>query len=598
MHNHTLNSDDFSLEDVSSTMNQSVPSFELSKVSGKNGLSYSCDDVMERLKMAELEALKAKVLQARAEADKEEILKQVQEAERKCLKEVELITRTFICRLNEANDRTSEADHARYVAEEAKRLAEEKFTLFKYESERTIHEIKTLLEETMLDRDELAASLKAIGLDVEEESKCSTPKRTDSLKELENKYQRYISTSDRTIQNMKSQLVEVVSQRDSLVEERDAARVEARDTRVLLENSIKEKEDLLFRLDESNCEVERLEETISRMAHKRQKAERERDQLQILTDMSLMKLRHAEKPKKRHSLCTLPSNQEGRDPNFQELSMELMGLMTPKSKRRQSDGTIYENSEVQSADEAFSSSRNESEDERFSSSPRGSSGKRKQRGASVEYRIRQANLRRGSTPRESDSETELISSLSSVNKSYIKSMLHNENHIENLNKGMVNGYGKDTEVSHSENEENNVETPEKNVNSNDNVQNVTVKSLHFETIHEQKDVIPEENRDDIQHERLDQRDSLTFQIPTFYVEEVGDCGHQNSGNAGKKQSIPEIEISLVDDNENFTSQGYFSEDEETNERVFVVPLENGDTSMVFCFDSDGGAMKGVPQTIL
>ena len=83
--------------------------------------------------------MKAKALQ---KAAKDAILSQVQEAEIKCLKEVGLMTKTFLMRLNEANDRAAEAEQARYLAEEVKRLTEEKYTLYKYESEKNMHELK------------------------------------------------------------------------------------------------------------------------------------------------------------------------------------------------------------------------------------------------------------------------------------------------------------------------------------------------------------------------------------------------------------------------------------------------------------------------
>ena len=105
-------------------------------------VTYSRDELRRRLKDAELTALKAKALQKRAEAVKDTILEQVAEAEAKCLKEVEMMTKTFLMRLNEANDRAAEAEQAQYLAEEVRRLTEEKYTLYKYESEKNMHELR------------------------------------------------------------------------------------------------------------------------------------------------------------------------------------------------------------------------------------------------------------------------------------------------------------------------------------------------------------------------------------------------------------------------------------------------------------------------
>ena len=41
------------------------------------------------------------------------------------------MTKAFLMRLNEVNDRAAEAEQARYLAEEVKRLTEEKYTLHK-----------------------------------------------------------------------------------------------------------------------------------------------------------------------------------------------------------------------------------------------------------------------------------------------------------------------------------------------------------------------------------------------------------------------------------------------------------------------------------
>ena len=75
---------------------------------------------------------------------------------------------------------------------------------------------------------------------------------------------------------------------------------------------------------------------ISTMTQNRQQAERERDQLQMLTDMSFMKLRQAESEvsMKRASLCSFPTKNdesptEERDPSLRRLSEQLLHLNGP-----------------------------------------------------------------------------------------------------------------------------------------------------------------------------------------------------------------------------------------------------------------------------
>jgi len=560
-----------SLHNQSSSLSQS-------ESTQRNGF----DDILERLKRAELEALKAKVMQRRAEADKEEILKHVREAEKKCLKEVELITRTFICRLNEANDRASDASQSRYIAEEAKRLAEEQFTLYKYESEKTIHEIKTMLEETMLERDELSESLRSFDEDVQ----CRTPTRKYSLGELDKKYQRYISTSDRTIQNMKSQLDEVTQQRDTITEQRNLSKKEVRETRDVLEQVVKEKDDLAFRLDESNCEVEKLEETISRMVHKRQKAERERDQLQILTDMSLMKLRQAEKPKKRHSVGSV--TYEKKDNNLRRLSMQLMNLRTPTKQRRQSADTIYEVAEFSSSDEAAFPSRNGSEDERRSPSPKSAKRRPKEPDSPVSSQANLTDLR-CSTPKDSEEDLMLNNIASS---GYIVNMQQTR---EVNSEQLFDTENEKTNEQNHEHFDDQMNDDNQGCNRNDDSGCHSNSNQGYNSKSDSSNY-DNSNYDNDNHRQLSAQNSLPFPIPTLLVDQFREV--DTTTNKENNQSIPDIEISLVDDHQYFTGNGYFSEHETTNERVFVVPFNNGDTSMVYSFDSDGGANKGVPQTVL
>ena len=313
---------------------------------GQRTLSASSEgNYADRVRAAELEALKAKALQKRAEDEKNRILQQIQDAEAKCLKEVEMISKTFLLRLNEASDRATESERARYLADEVKRLTEEKYTLYKYESERSIQDLKGMLEDTLLERDELLAALKAVGKDFDVKRDASARSRTASIQELESKYGRYISTSDKTIQSLKEQLYAVVKQRDQLISKRESVMAEANEAKAALEESSKEKQEMALQLEECRHEKERLNEKIATMVHKRQQAERERDQLQLLTDMSLMKLRHAEseKPKKRSppsSTNCFDSSKELKtkpkptaDPNLRRLSEHLLELMPPSRKK-------------------------------------------------------------------------------------------------------------------------------------------------------------------------------------------------------------------------------------------------------------------------
>ena len=81
-----------------------------------------------------------------------------------------------------------------------------------------------------------------------------SPRRRDSIHQLEEKNQRYISTSDRTIQSLKTQLNGVVKHRDQLAIDGEAARNDMKDTREALEQAVKEKEEFQFRLEEAQFE--------------------------------------------------------------------------------------------------------------------------------------------------------------------------------------------------------------------------------------------------------------------------------------------------------------------------------------------------------
>ena len=198
-----------------------------------------------------------------------------------------------------------------------------------------MHELKSMFDDALLERDKFIAALKTVCKDFDAPELIS-PRRRDSIHRLEQKCQRHISTSDRTIQSLTTQLNGVVKHRDQLAIDREAARNEMKDTREALERAVKEKEEFQFRLEEAHFQIERLEEMISTMTQKRQQAERERDQLQMLTDMSLKKLRQVESepPKRRVYLGSFPTKnderpKEERDPSLRRLSEQLLHLIGP-----------------------------------------------------------------------------------------------------------------------------------------------------------------------------------------------------------------------------------------------------------------------------
>ena len=524
--------------------------------------SYSTEELRQRLKNAELEALKAKALQKRAEAAKDTILDQVQVAEAKCLREVEMITKTFLMRLNEANDRSAEAEQARYLAEEVKRLTEEKYTLYKYESEKNMHDLKSMFDDALLERDELIAALKTVGKDFDA-TEWISPKRRDSIRQLEDKYQRYISTSDRTIQSLKTQLNSVVKQRDQLASDREAARNEMKDTREALEQAVKEKEEFQFRLEEAQFEIERLEEMISTMTQKRQQAERERDQLQMLTDMSLMKLRQAESgvPKKRASVGSLPPRmderpQEKREPNLRRLSEQLFHLIGPSPKSGEND--IGESTNKQVFEKATTST------EIFEEVYEKSSKELPQR----------------------KSDEVSMSSLRKVNGNKEK---------RQGNKTHDNGNAWETSTSSSLRKFvyiNYVQSTDEEVEQRG----------HKHMTSSRKSKTPTS-----QHHEVNDKDTLAgsadqsrkggkhFTIPTLHIEEA-----ETDSEIEHPKALPEIEISDVDE------QALIAQEEEEESAyqnspgspMFIVEGEDGDTRIVYSFDDLPELLEGIPQTSL
>lgn len=524
--------------------------------------SYDQEKLKQRLRSAELEALKAKALQKRAEAAKDSILAQVQEAETKCLKEVELMTKTFLLRLNEANDRAVEAEQARYIAEEVKRLTEEKYTLYKYESEKNMHELRSMFDDTLLERDELVAALKSVGKDFDAPELIS-PKRKDSINQLEEKYQRYISTSDRTIQSLKTQLNGVVKQRDELAIHHETTRNEMKDTREALDQAKKEKEEFQFRLEEAQFEIERLEEMISTMNQKRQQAERERDQLQMLTDMSLMKLRQAESeaPRKRASLCSFPPKiddrpKEKRDPSLRRLSEQLLHLIDPPSEEiplKSSDNVVDEGSETQETERNMTTSGTAIENV-------SSHGKQKLR-----------RLGKSAMP--------LIPQIKKFAPFKPTSRKQNYFH-QNASDG-----------HDSTSAANNVYI---NIDQNVKSQNDTWQEAVNAHEEPEKTTFPED------HPNLsDFVSSKQFTIPTLHIEEADTDSDMDHGKEVPQIAISdfdntELAITEVDDDEEYSSY----ETDGQDSPMFIIGDQEGQTRIVYSVDDLPELLEGIPQTNL
>ena len=530
-----LNADE-SMEDDNATMD-----WDNSDIT----VTYSRDELRRRLKDAELTALKAKALQKRAEAVKDTILEQVAEAEAKCLKEVEMMTKTFLMRLNEANDRAAEAEQAQYLAEEVRRLTEEKYTLYKYESEKNMHELKSMFDDALLERDELIVALKTVGKDFDT-AEWIAPKRRDSIRQLEEKYQRYISTSDRTIQSLKTQLNGVVKQRDQLVSDRDVIRNEMKDTREALEQAVKDKEEFQFRLEESQFEIERLEEMISTMTQKRQQAERERDQLQMLTDMSLMKLRHAESggPKKRASVSSFPPKidelpKEKREPSLRRLSEQLLHLIGPSPTEKLSKSVVSENREsaVPILVDPSSSKLREDGDKR----------------TKQEITNRRINA---------------------VKLPFLEKV--NENIENNQESEPFNQFVLAEEIDTDEREYGCV-SPTKSSKT---------------VISADRDIPPKDNAIYSAGSKT-RNDVRQFTIPTLHIEEADTDSEMES-----QREPPEIEISDVDEHDLLEKRDEGDDLMNPDSPVLIVGGENGETRIVYSFDDLSELLEGIPQTSL
>ena len=538
-------------------------------------VSYNQEELRQRLKNAELEALKAKALQKRAEAAKDAILSQVQEAETKCLKEVELMTKTFLMRLNEANDRAAEAEQARYLAEEVKRLTEEKYTLYKYESEKNMHELKSMFDDALLERDELIAALKTVGKDFDAPQLIS-PRRRDSIHQLEEKYQRYISTSDRTIQSLKTQLNGVVKHRDQLAIDREAARNEMKDTREALEEAVKEKEEFQFRLEEAQFEIERLEEMISTMTQKRQQAERERDQLQMLTDMSLMKLRQAESeaPKKRVSLCSFPTTKneerptEKRDPSLRRLSEQLLHLIGPSSMEVQSktdENDMEEGCENATTDDGDVSSGGQLEQEHPTKSSREEVAVRRPGKIAMPSLPQVKEFRRATPTRRRENYSNQNTSWDTNDPSASHKFAH-------INYHQTKDDEKQSEQWH--------DSP-------------TRKHEPETNIHRE-----EKSKDAIAHS-IDQhrKDSIKqFTIPTLHIEEA-----DTDSEMDHQRGVPDIEISEFDENDLIAEdeeKEFHGSENNDDSRMFIIGDQEGHTRIVYSFDDLPELLQGIPQTNL
>ena len=507
-------------------------------------VTYSRDELRRRLKDAELTALKAKALQKRAEAVKDTILEQVAEAEAKCLKEVEMMTKTFLMRLNEANDRAAEAEQAQYLAEEVRRLTEEKYTLYKYESEKNMHELKSMFDDALLERDELIVALKTVGKDFDT-AEWISPKRRDSIRQLEEKYQRYISTSDRTIQSLKTQLNGVVKQRDQLASDRDVIRNEMKDTREAFEQAVKDKEEFQFRLEESQFEIERLEEMISTMTQKRQQAERERDQLQMLTDMSLMKLRHAESggPKKRASVSSFPPKidelpKEKREPSLRRLSEQLLHLIGPSPTEKLSKSVVSENRKSAVPILVDPSSSKLRED-----------GDKKTKQEITDRRLNAVKL----------------PFLEKVNET-----LENNQETEPFNQFVLA-------------EEIRTDEREYGRASATKSPKTVISADH--------DITQKDKSNDSRSQT--RNDAKQFTIPTLHIEEADTDSEMES-----QREPPEIEISDVDEHDLLEQRDEGDDLMNPDSPMFIVGGENGETRIVYSFDDLSELLEGIPQTSL
>ncbi|KAK2563133.1 Tyrosine-protein kinase abl-1 [Acropora cervicornis] len=526
--------------------------------SGETSTSQSREDLRQRLKHAELAALKANALQKRAEAAKDCILRQVQEAEAKCLREVEMITKSFLKRLTEANDRAAEAEQARYLAEEVKRLTEEKYTLYKYESEKNMHDLKAMFDDALLERDELMAALKTVGKDFDSGEMAST-KRRDSIRHLEGKYQRYISTSDRTIQSLKTQLSGVVKHRDQLASDREAIRNEMRDTREALEQAVKEKEEFQFRLEEAQFETERLEEMISTMTQKRQQAERERDQLQMLTDMSLMKLRQAEsvQPKKRASVVSMPprmnerAKETQREPSLRRLSQHLLHMITPSGVEKSLNSGEIEMNVVP-------------ED------------------SILEDQISSQRMGKFDLEEPHKEPEQMISGEEVVMPVLEKSKV--ELQQRNLEEAM------DASSRHDHIHETIEPEQELKENHGKSQKSASRKtSLEYSDIHEKHIVRISADQS--------KEGSQAFLIPTLHIEEA-----DNERETTDQTHIPGTEISQVDGDEAFKpleeGETYPYDYHQTESPMFIIEGEDGNERILYSIDDVSELFEGIPQTTL
>ena len=529
--------------------------------SGEVSTSQSCEDLRQRLKHAELAALKAKALQKRAEAEKDCILSQVQETEAKCLREVEMITKSFLKRLTEVNDRAAEAEEARYLAEEVERLTEEKYTLYKYESEKNMHDLKAMFDDAVLERDELMSALKTVGKDFDS-SEIASPKRRDSIRHLEGKYQRYISTSDRTIQSLKTQLSGVVKHRDQLASDREAIRNEMRDTREALEQAVKEKEEFQFRLEEAQFETERLEEMISTMTQKRQQAERERDELQMLTDMSLMKLRQAEsvQPKKRASVVSMPPmmnerpKKTQREPSLRKLSQHLLHMITPSRVEETINSGETEMDVVQKDSIVEDQTSSQSMEKFDLEEPHNGPAQRK--------------------------SGEVVMPVLEKSKGKV--------HQRNMEEAKDSSSRHDHIIDPKE--------PEQELKEN---YGKSQKSAFRKSSFDYADDYVDIQEKHIARISADQskEGSQTFRIPTLHIEEA-----DNERETIDHTDIPGIEISHVDGNEAFDpveeDDMYRYDYHPTESPMFIIEGEDGNERIVYSIDDVSELLEGIPQTTL
>lgn len=342
-----------------------------------------------------------------------------------------------------------------------------------------------------------------------------------------------------------------------------------KDTREALEQAVKEKEEFQFRLEEAQFEIERLEEMMSTMTQKRQQAERERDQLQMLTDMSLMKLRQAESgaPKKRVSVCSFPTKNderptEERDPSLRRLSEQRLHLIGPSPMEVQSKSD--ENDMEDGCENAAIDDGGQHEQEHLTKSSREEVAVRRPGKIAMPSLPQVKEFRRATPTRQRENYSNQNTSWDTGDPSASHKSAHiNYHQTKDDEKQSEQWY-------HSRKHE-----PE--------------TSTHHE----------EESKEAIAHS-IDQhrKDSIKqFTIPTLHIEEA-----DTDSEMDHQRGVPDIEISEFEDNELITEEEEEKEfpGSENNEDspMFIIGDQEGHTRIVYSFDHLPELLQGIPQTSL